>query len=232
VIEGLWSGALAQTDLEAIVTYAPGQGETSVELTDFSALGNDVSAGDLVRYFDPELYPSDEYTYVISASSGTAVGLDGLMYQPFSVSTESTNDQVLLAWDSMGLDYSVDLSGSQPLLIPIAEPAVEVRWALDSDASGSPFDSGGLDRLTIAHYDALTRGELEQSFFEMEALASEAWTATLGASSGFSLRDFSSAAGEAFTGMGSSGTWVLTGHCASCADGVPPVIAFLEACAP
>lgn len=228
-VASLHEGTLSAEQLVAVLTYAPA-GESSAKLTEFSVFGGEISDGDVEPYFEPDVYPKDEYTYVLAASSTTTFGFDFIAYQPFQLFEDAGIDSVALSDESLALTYSVDLSMLSPLSLPSEMNEVELQWALDVDAHGRAFDSTRIDRLTIARYDTMSRGELQDAFFDMEALADALWSAEATSGAGVRLKDFTDAGGNPLPVLTQGDSWVLAAHCATCPERAPVVVTFLEAC--
>lgn len=221
----------------AITTYPDGS-YTAQTLTNFDLLGNPLPEEDLWRFFDtsnPEFaYPQDTHTFMVVASTGTALGKGVRMLSMFNLDPGSQNTELFLTSESTQLDFSANLKQARPVRVPAATAELTFDWGeMTTNALGNEFHFTQITEAVVAHYPSQTLADLEAQFLDLEDLAEGWWAAEIPAGKSVDLATLVDDNGNAFQGIDDQGIWLLALFCtAGCNNPAPWSIAILEPCPP
>lgn len=190
---------LQASDVEGYVDVTT-DGATCVHTNMMSFFGTDLDV-------KKEYYVGPTYLVFVSSSLTPAVGSRALvMLVP---SKDSTVTRVDVPSECGDLMFDADL-GSMNSLSVCEKGSTKVDWsAVDTNGVGNPFSPASVDQLMLAHYDELTASDLEESFFDLQLLADDLWTAPLLGDVKADLKDAVTASGDTFNGFESSGIYLL-----------------------
>jgi len=79
----------------------------------------------------------------------------------------------------------------------------------------------------VAQYESLGIADLEKDFLRIDALAVQVWNADIEGRSTFDLTTLVSEKGQAFSGFGEDGLWILALRCTTCSNPAPPFLAIV-----
>jgi hypothetical protein len=222
---------LAQRDLVAMgmIYTADHDRATSGSLFDMTSFGMPLDPEVLLGYLSVEDYDPTAYTYTLMAVTGTTAGEGTRMIQGFQLVPSSTNTTVALNSESTGLDYTVDIVGATPLVVPLGDPALTIDWTdMTVTALGTEFIPNSVTRLLVAHFPLPVQA-LEEDFLDLELRADEMYRAEVVAGTAFDLSMATSETGSPFPGVAADGgTWVVALFCGSCANPAPWYLSVLE----
>ena len=218
-------------DLTTIpLTFNPDGNTTSARLFSFTVNGQAIDPNTILPYFDSNRYSITNHVYTLMATTGSVIGQDTRMIQSFQLDPSSSNTTVKMTSTSTKLTYAVDLRSLTPTVIPAGQPAITLDWSqMTINALGSPFDSNNISKAMVGHYTQ-TLSELERAFPNLELLASELYQGDIpvGTSSDFSL--LKSTAGQRFSGIDGTGTWIVALQCGGCVSPAPWYLSILKPC--
>ncbi len=213
VEEQISNDTLPQSAVSGYLSFLVEDGETCVELEDFTLQGTPV---DLAN----EFYEGGG-TYLILVGAGTDPG-QGTLAMEFLAPVEGNDTTEVYIDTGCGtLDFTADLSSLEPAALPSAGESWPVDWGdLSVTGLGNPLSLSDIDRVMIGHYADLSVADLEESFLDLEYVASDLWYLDL--SGGFSA-DLADATGDSgsFPGFGEDGTYVLALMCTTCSNPAP-----------
>jgi len=214
VLEKAATDCLQQKDITGVVEVYPEPGLTQSHLSDFQLIGYQV---------DPaEQFQEGMGTFLLSAYTKGVPGVRMLSFlQP---SAGSENLDLLLTNDSATVDYSVDLSVGER----ISRSTTAIDWAqLEVPTDCGSFPVNKYDWLMVAQYESLGIADLEKDFLRIDALAVQVWNADIEGRSTFDLTTLISEKGQAFSGFGEDGLWILALRCTTCSNPAPPFLAIV-----
>jgi hypothetical protein len=219
----------------AIMTYPDGS-YTSQNLLSFGVLGNPLPEADEIwSRFDtshPDFeYPQDQYTFLLTANTGTTAGKDSRMLAMFNLDPASTNTALSLTDDSAVLDFTVDLKRATPVVVPARQPSLTIDWnAMTTNALGNEYLPAQITEAVVAHFDTTSLAELEDDFVNLEELADGWWSGEVASGTSIDLAMLHDANG-AFPGIDENGTWLVALFCTiGCNNPAPWSITILSAC--
>lgn len=229
--------SIAQKDFVTTGKSPTNNTATSVSLFNFLApSGQAITKDEILPYMDETKYPPETNTYTLIISAGDLIsGGRSRMIQAMKLDPASTNTMVKLTNDSTKLDYSVDLHSLTPTSVPAGMAALKVSFEnIEKNAMGNDFLPTQITEVRVAHYTQ-TVAELEKKFLDLELIAENTWNnlgdnGTSVAGTDFTLDALKDKSGNAFTGVTSSGTWVLGLVCGSCKNPAPWYITVLKPC--
>ncbi len=237
------SQSIARDQLErnasegAIMTYPDGT-YTSQNLLSFGVLGNPLpDESEIWSRFDtqnPEFeYPQDQYTFLLSASSGTTPGRGSRMLGFFNLDPNSDVTELALTNDSTELDYTVDLARTKPAMVPAAQPSLTIDWSqMTLNAFGNDYPPTQITYATVAHFPTTSLADLEAQFLTLEDIADGWWSAEVLTGVSIDLGTLTDENGATFPGIDDTGTWVVALFCTAgdCNNPAPWSITILSAC--
>jgi hypothetical protein len=223
---------LSQRYAEIPVAIDTNHSITSAMLFDFLPPTRErLDEAQMLTYLSVANYPPADHTYtVILAVGDLASGGDARMLQAFKLDPSSTNTTVTLTNDSTGLTYQANLHDLAPTRVPVGTSALGIDWTnLQETALGTEFLPAQITRARIARYDE-TPAELEANFLDLELDAELAFETAVERGTSITFDRFSTAAGQSFTGIDASGTWVLALFCGICRNPAPWYLTILAPC--
>lgn len=206
--------------------------KTSATLFNFLApSGQAITKEEILPYMDATNYPPESNTYTVIISTGDLIsGGRSRMIQAMKLDPASSNTTVSLTNDSTKLEYSVDLHSLTPTLVPAGTPDLKVSFEnIEKNAMGNTFLPTQITEVRVAHYTQ-TVAELEQKFLDLELIDENTWRNNEIAGVDFMLNGLKDDDGNAFTGVTSSGTWILGLVCGACKNPAPWYITVLKPC--
>jgi hypothetical protein len=214
--QGLSMDTLNQADLGVYLSYEPGDG-TSVSLSQVSFFGT-----------DPEIeaqFTAESGTWLVLLTSGTTIAVGVQMLAFLEPTAGETSTAASVTDGCPVLDYSADLASADRVPV-LADGPWLLDWsALTRDGQGSPFEPTRADALMVARFDESIT-DLEADFLDLELLAEETWTYTLG---GGTTADLGALSGpsDPFPGFDAAGTWALALRCTTCPNPAPLFLTFV-----
>ena len=223
--------ALVQRDLVVVPfsIYTDGS-STSAKLSDFTLLGMVIPPSTLMSYFDIAAYPASTNVYLAIAETGTMLGQGVRMIQAFQLDAASTNTTVKLTSTSTQTTYTANLHDLVPLGIPAGQAGITFDWsAVQTNALGNGFDPSAITEIIVGHYQQ-SPTELEGRFMELDTIATELYQGTIVSGTSFALSTLTDSAGQRFTGIDDSGTWLVALVCGGCRNPAPWYLTRLVPC--
>ena len=216
---------LEMDDVDAYYDYNTDHSSTCAKLSDMSFFGTPIEVGQ-------DYVESDEFTYVMTVTSGTTpgVGAKTLMFlRPNADSTNTTVDAVSGCSDI--LEASADLHSADAVSVPAEGPWV-VDWSdATVDGQGNPISYDSIDGLLLGFYEGMALSDLEDRIFDIEQLATDLWELEL---SGRRSADLAAArhreTDELYPGFDpdADGTWLMALLCSNCQNPAPIILCVLE----
>jgi hypothetical protein len=164
------------------------------------------------------------------ALTGTEPGEGTRMLQAFRLDTASDNTSVAIESSSATLEYSANLTSLAPTQIPTDDAEITVDWsAMTVNALGNEFEPRLITEVMVARY-SLTPAEMEAQFLDLELIADDMWRGEVPAGTSTLLSSLTNEAGEAFTGIDDTSTWIVALRCGRCANPAPWYLSILEPC--
>lgn len=229
--------ALTPNDNVGVITTYPMDDYTSQNLLSFNFAGNPLPDQDeLWQYFDTQnprfAYPPTEYTFLLEAGTGTALGKGARMLAFFNLDPASTNTSLTLEDDSAVLDYSVHLANARPLHVPAATPHLSIDWSrMTKNAIGNPFDGSQINQAVVAHFSNTTLAELETRFLELQSIADGWWSEPVESGRSIDLAGALDQNMAPFPGIDDDGIWLSALFCTvNCNNPAPWSITILQTC--
>jgi hypothetical protein len=214
VAYGLTHDSLAQSNVTVFVTCEPR--DASCALSEFGMLGNQV---DIQQYM-----AEGNGTWLLALGARGTLAVDQLAFLTPTAGVAAQD--VALADDTSRLDVAVGLRNVLPLELPAHVGEISVDWAdVTRNGLGDPLDADAVDELWVARFDE-PLGELEDRFFELDALADAVWTLDVAGESAARLEYLEG--GTPFPGIDDAGTWLLALRCRGCTNPAPQLLAVLE----
>jgi hypothetical protein len=218
-----------------IITALPEGGSTSVDLNQFTLLGQSIPTDLIPMYFDTSspdyAYPQDQYTFMMMASTGTTPGKQARGIALFHLDPGAGATTLKLADDSTRLSYSVDLTRAAPVEVPAATPALTVDWSqMTRNMLGNPYVWSQITRAAVAHFRTATLQDLQAKFLDLQALADGWWSTTSIAGSSVDLGTLADGSGAPFPGIDDTGIWMTALFCDNCNNPAPWSITVMQPC--
>jgi hypothetical protein len=229
--------SLSGTDLVggAPLGYMTDHSTTHAGLFDLKVgSGQPISMDDVLARLDPVKYPPDKYTYTLMAATGMDLGRGVRMIQAFKLDSSSSNTNVKLDDSSTGLQYTADLHSLQPTTIPAGQASIKLDWGgLKKDALAIPnmdFDPTSITEVLLGHYTE-TPTELEgDKFLDLDLIATDLFKGSVGSGTSIDFSTLKTDSGKSFSGIDSSGTWLVALRCENCRNPAPRYLAILKPC--
>lgn len=212
--------------------YAIEGSETSAKLFQFSNSGAP-NEEMILSFLDPDVYPSEKYTYTLMASGSLELGEDTKMIQSFHLEKDKPETTVKLSASSTGLEWEAHLQNAQVTGIPAGQASITLDWTdMKTNALGNPFDPPSyITKVLIGHYDESV-AELETKFLDIELIAKELYRGTIeeGTSMDFSALTLETDSSKHFSGIDDTGTWLVALQCGACRNPAPWYLSVLKPC--
>ncbi len=245
---------VAQRDLAVIATFYTEKAATTANVFQFTSVGMELTRCDIWPFLqapNPDIanahpecegwaenagsgYDPATHTYTAVAATGTELGGGTRMIQAFKLDPNSTNTNITLTPTSTHLEYSVDLEALTPTRVPAGTADLNIDWtSMTVNAMGNPFNPTDITEALVAHYTQPV-SELEAQFLDLDNIAADMWRGPVEVGSSISLSGFANttAGGPAFTGIDSTGTWVVALICGTCRNPAPWYLSVLTPCTP
>ena len=233
---------LSQSDLYTSVPVSwppPGSttgGATSAKLYDFQLNGTPVTQQQYEMYFDPTMFPPSMYSYMAAAATGTELGKGFRMLQSFKLDPASTATTVVLTNDSTKLTYQANLHSLTITGVPGGTAALTLDWGqmvtdMKNNALGGLFKPGYITSAIVGHYTE-TPAQLESKFLDLDRIATAYYKADIAAGTTLDFTTLKDGNGNAFTGVDSTGTWLVGLICGNCRNPAPWYMTILKPCTP
>ncbi|MBN2718136.1 MAG: hypothetical protein JXX14_19985 [Deltaproteobacteria bacterium] len=211
-------------------------GETRINYLSLVSMGGSpLEEEGLLNLIDASMYSPDDFSYSIMVSTGTTPGKNARMIAYFNIDPESDNHEVIVHNKSAELDYTVDLSNLQKISIPAQTADVFVDWSLDVgplyNSMGKDFIPTDITEAMVAHYAELSPADLKADFLNLENLAEgNIWRKTIQMGTYVNLSELTNEDGDPFTGIDSTGTWIIALTCGRCAIPAPWFLSIFSTC--
>lgn len=224
---------LAQRDITpgVPVTYYPSGSETSATLFKFTISKNPIMPSDILPYMSATTYDPSKYTYTVMVATGELLGQGTRMIQAFKLDPASTNTKVAVTSSSTSLTYTADMHSLTPTSVPAGTGAITLDWSgITKNALGHEFTPNQITSALVGHYTQ-TPTELEgDKFLDLDRVAQKLYTGEIAAGSSVSLSSLKTSTGEAFSGIDSTGTWIVALRCGNCRNPAPWYLTVLKPC--
>jgi hypothetical protein len=220
VEEQISNDTLPQSALSGFLSYEIPAGESCAQLEDFTLEGTPV-------VLDEQFYEGGG-TYLLLVGAGTEPGQNTLSMD-FMAPLESSELTELTIDDACAtLDFSADLASLETIAPKASGSSWVVDWGgLSVTGLGNPITLSKLDRLMLGHYADLSVADLEESFLDLELIASELYYLDIAGELDAELANATGDDGD-FTGFTEGGTWVLALMCTSCSNPAPLFLTVVE----
>lgn len=219
-----------------LITAYP-DGVSSIDLTQFTLLGQPLPDGVIPMYFDTSTpnyqYPQDQYTFMMMASTGTEVGRNARGIALFHIDPKATQTTLAMTSDSTKLSYAVNLTRAAPVLVPAGTAKLTVDWSqMTKNMIGNVYDWTQITRVAAAHFKNATLEQLQAKFLDLQTLADDWWTTSTVTGSSIDLSTLTKADGTPFPGVDASGIWMTAMFCDGngCNNPAPWSITILQPC--
>jgi hypothetical protein len=222
---------LAQRDLLVPGMVKTQKSKTSVGLFDFQSIaGQPLEREMLLAYLNPEVYPPAEHSYTMVIASGEVAGRGSRMLKSFRLDPAVTSTQVVMDNSSTNLTYDANLTSLRPTAVPAGSANVSVEWSeIAVNAMGREFVPNRIEEVMVAKY-SLTPAELEARFLDLETIADQMYRGEVASGTSLDLSTLKTDAGQSFTGIDASGTWIVALVCGNCMNPAPWYISILTPC--
>jgi len=143
-----------------------------------------------------------------------------------------TNTKVFLTNTSTTLTYTANMHGLQPTKVPPATAMLSLDWgSLGTNALGTQLTSlsrTNVDHAIVGHYTQST-SQLEHDFLNLQSLADRLYEADIESGTVLDFRTLKDSSGNTFTGIDSSGTWIVALECTfNCRNPAPWYLTILQ----
>jgi len=205
---------LSQSELSGFLTWEIPTGDTCAELEDFTLDGTPVVLS--------EEYYEGGGTYLMLLSHGTIPG-QNIISMDFLVPLESSDiDAVDVGPACATLDFTADLTSGDPIELSAGGSSWMVDWGdVTVNGLGNPIALSNIDRLLLGYYADMSVADVEDSFLDLEIVATELYEMELFNTFEADLAETSGADGD-FGGFDQTGgTWVLALMCTTCSNPAP-----------
>lgn len=214
VEEQISNDSLSQSELSGFLTYEIEGGETCADLEDFTLDGTPVVLA--------EQYYEGGGTYLLLISRGIVPG-QNIISMDFLVPLESSDvTQVDIGPACATLDFAADLTSSDAIELPAGGSSWVVDWGdVTVNGLGNPIALANIDRLLLGYYAGMSVADVEDSFLDLELVATELYYMDLFNTFEADLADATGDDGD-FDGFDPvDGTWVLALMCTTCSNPAP-----------
>jgi hypothetical protein len=225
---------LRGTDLVGGVplTFTTDHSTTHANLFTFKiGTGEDVKQEEVLARLDPATYAPDKYTYTLMAATGMDLGMGVRMIQAFKLDSSSDNTSVKLDDHSTGLEYSANLHDLQSPLVPSGQGNLKIDWSnIPKNALGIEFDPTSITEAMVGHYTEKP-SELEgDKFLDLDMIATDLYKGEIASGTSVDLSTLKSSSNKSFSGIDSSGTWIVALRCGQCRNPAPWYLTVLKPC--
>jgi hypothetical protein len=222
---------LAQRDLLVPGMVKTQKSKTSVGLFEFqSVAGQPLEQEMLLAYLNPEVYVPAEHSYTMVIATGEVAGRGSRMLKSFRLDPAATSTKVVMDNSSTNLTYDADLTSLRPMAVPAATTNISIAWAnIAVNAMGREFVPNRIEEVMVAKY-SLSPTELETKFLDLETIADEMYRGEVASGTNLDLSTLKTDTGQSFTGIDSSGTWIVALVCGNCMNPAPWYISILTPC--
>jgi hypothetical protein len=201
-------------------SYIPQAGETSKSLVgNFVTGAGYVMQSDLDTYLDAGMYTPSNTTFAFGAQTGTTVGAGDSkirMLQSFELDPSSSNTKVTMTNSSTTLTYTANLHQLHPTGVPSGAANLTLDWStLQHNALGTALTSSNrinIDHAIVGHYTQSV-SSLESDFLNLQGDADKLYQADIGSGTVVDFSMLQDASGNKFSGIDSSGTWLVALLC-------------------
>jgi hypothetical protein len=204
---------------------------TSSNLLSFSNTGAPTAAT-ILSFLNPVDYPPADYTYTLMASTAPASepGTGVKMIQSFQLDTSSQNTNVKMTTDSTKLTYTANLHSLTPTGVPAGQAAITLDWGnMTTNALGAPFITTNITQALVGQYTQ-SPAELEGQFLDLELIASKLYRGTIDIGTIVDFSALKTDSGENFSGISTTGTWLVALQCGGCRNPAPWYLSILKPC--
>jgi len=220
IADRMRSNSLQQADIDGYLEARNDGEATCTTLASMSFFGTDIDV--------TEEYVEGGGSYVLLMTSGTIPGAGARMITFLEPQAASENVAVDVGDGCDVLEFSVDLASLEPVEV-LADGPWELDWSgITEDGQGSAIGMSDIDGVMLAAYDGLALDDLEEQFFDLEALAQRSWSLELSGGMTADLGEATDADGNLFGGFDSDGLWVLALRCSRCYNPAPLFLTVLE----
>ena len=209
--------------------YMPTNGVTMQTLYNNFMGAYTVDASMAAQYLDAATYTPSNSTYVVAAQTGTSmIGTGIRMLQSFELDPSSSNTTVTMTNSSTTLTYSANLHSLHPTGVPMGKADLTLDWGqIQTNALGQPFVATNVARAIVGHYTQ-TPSQLESQFLDLQTIAQDLYTADIPSGSVLDFTQLKDQAGNSFSGVDSTGTWLVALICTGCRNPAPYYLTILE----
>jgi hypothetical protein len=210
--------------------YLPNGSETSKSMIgNFQSAAGPVMQSDLDTYLDASVYTPQNTTFAFAAQSGTSVGTGQIhMLQSFELDTTSNNTSVALTNSSTTLTYTANLHSLSPTGVPAGTAHLTLDWSsITKNALGGTFVATNIAHAIVGHYTQ-TPAQLESQFLDLQTIASQLYQADIPYGTTLDFTTLKDSSGNSFSGIDSSGTWLVALICTTCRNPAPWYLTILE----
>jgi len=198
---------------------------------------------------DPTKTDYTTHTLMLMPSKGITAGVNGRMIQPLIVDAGSTTTTVPLtastrlapgtdghtggtSGPSVNVTYDVDLEKLAPVSIQAGMTNIMVDWTkMTTNGLGREWIPRSISKISVGHYmQSLT--ELENQFLDLETIPTAMYSKYVPSDDPTLLDGMMDDAGNPFTGIDGTGTWVLALFCDPnyCGNPAPWYLTILKPC--
>jgi len=202
---------------------------TEADLTAFKIGGGmDIDLQTILDRLDLGMYPPDKYTYTLMAQTGGELGRGVRMIQAFRLDDSSSNTTVKLDDNSTGLDYMADLESLQPTEVSAGDACLKLDWKdLSKNALGVDFDNTSITEVMVGHYTQ-SPSELKDKFLDLDLIATDLYRGTIDSGTVMDFSQLKTSSGKYFSGIDSTGTWLVALLCGNCRNPAPLYLSVLK----
>jgi hypothetical protein len=222
---------LAQRDLLVPGMAKTQKSKTSVGVFDFQSIaGQPLEREMVLAYLNPEVYLPAEHSYTMVIATGEVAGKGSRMLKLFRLDPAETSTKVVMDNSSTSLAFDADLTSLQRTVVPAGSPNISIAWAnIAVNAMGREFVPNRIEEVMVAKYSE-TPAELETKFLDLETIADEMYRGEVASGTSLDLSTLKTEAGQSFTGIDASGTWIVALVCTGCMNPAPWYISILTPC--
>jgi hypothetical protein len=211
-------------------SFLPTGGVTTTTLyNNFQSADGPVTSDNGGMYLDAATYNPSNSTYVLAAQTGTdMVGTGIRMLQSFELDSSSTNTTVNVTNGSTTLTYTANLHSLHPTGVPANTPNLTLDWGqIQTNALGQPFDHTSIANAIVGHYTQ-TPAQLETQFLDLQTIATDLYKAEIPSGTVLDFTTLVDQNNKSFTGIDSTGTWLVALICSGCRNPAPYYLTILE----
>lgn len=214
---GLSDDNLDQADLAVYLSHEPGDA-TRVGLEDMTFFGTDAEI--------EGRFVEGSGTWMVLLTTGTEIAVGARMMAFLAPTAGETATEAAVTDGCPVLDFTADLASLTHAAVLKDGPWLLDWSALTRDGHGGTFEPTRVDGLMVARFD-LTIAELQDSFLDLEALASDTWRYTLVSGTSIDLGALSGPS-EPFPGFSGEGVWAIGLLCGTCPNPAPLFLTIVD----